>query len=234
MKELYRGGGDAHLDGSSAVGVGDHPRREGQLMAGAVLAGHAREIEYLGTHEKFANTPPEGVRARCKCGWIGADRDRLYKATADYREHKAAEFAAGVRICTACGERRPMSEMGRSARHLCRACITSKTRAWADANPAQYERARRNSHLLKTFGLTVDEWDAMFAAQGGVCAICKEPPTDPRGYAMHTDHDHSTGEVRGILCHSCNNGLGNFRDRSELLIRAAEYLSAQRIEAAVG
>ncbi|MEV4708088.1 endonuclease VII domain-containing protein [Actinoplanes sp. NPDC049316] len=54
--------------------------------------------------------------------------------------------------------------------------------------------------------------------RGGVCAICGGD--DPQ----HLDHDHRTGEVRGILCFNCNGGLGQFRDDPVLLADAIAYL----------
>ncbi|MBE7189396.1 endonuclease VII domain-containing protein, partial [Jatrophihabitans endophyticus] len=56
--------------------------------------------------------------------------------------------------------------------------------------------------------------------QNGVCAICLEAP------AAHVDHDHETGRVRGLLCFNCNGALGQFRDRPDLMSRAAIYLTA--------
>lgn len=58
----------------------------------------------------------------------------------------------------------------------------------------------------------------MLAAQGGLCAICREAP------ATHVDHDHATGKVRGLLCFNCNGALGQFRDRQDLMLRAVVYL----------
>ncbi len=58
----------------------------------------------------------------------------------------------------------------------------------------------------------------MLAEQGGLCAICREAP------AEHVDHDHATERVRGLLCFNCNGALGQFRDRRELMLRAAMYL----------
>ena len=58
----------------------------------------------------------------------------------------------------------------------------------------------------------------MLAAQGGLCAICREAP------AEHVDHDHETGQVRGLLCFNCNGALGQFRDRTDLMLRAVAYL----------
>ncbi len=54
--------------------------------------------------------------------------------------------------------------------------------------------------------------------QGGLCAICREAP------GVHIDHDHATERVRGLLCFNCNQALGNFRDRRDLMLRAAMYL----------
>lgn len=58
----------------------------------------------------------------------------------------------------------------------------------------------------------------MLAEQLGVCAICKEAP------AEHVDHDHETGRVRGLLCFNCNGALGQFRDRTDLMLQAVAYL----------
>jgi hypothetical protein len=76
----------------------------------------------------------------------------------------------------------------------------------------------RNYHLRERYGVTEAQVEEMVREQGGVCAICLERP------AEHVDHDHETGEVRGVLCFTCNVGLGNFRDRPDLLDRAVHYL----------
>jgi len=66
-------------------------------------------------------------------------------------------------------------------------------------------------------------YEQTLAMQGGVCAICREEPAVD-GRAFHYDHDHITGEFRGLLCHNCNLGLGSFRDSKQLLDLAAVYL----------
>ena len=79
--------------------------------------------------------------------------------------------------------------------------------------------------LMRQYGIDVPEWNELFASQGGCCAICGTQ--QPIGRAnWHTDHDHKTGAVRGILCRGCNHGVGNFRDDPELLSAAIEYLAA--------
>lgn len=76
----------------------------------------------------------------------------------------------------------------------------------------------RNFHLKRRYGVTAEQVAEMAAEFGGMCAICEERP------AAHVDHDHATGEIRGILCFTCNAGLGNFRDRPDLLDKAVHYL----------
>ncbi len=78
-------------------------------------------------------------------------------------------------------------------------------------------------HLKYSYGLTVDDYRTLHAKQKGLCAICG------REKALEVDHDHKTGRkrgrVRGLLCRRCNTGLGKFKDSSELLKRAAMYVS---------
>lgn len=76
----------------------------------------------------------------------------------------------------------------------------------------------RNHHLRRRYGITAEHFDRMLADQEGVCAICREAP------AEHVDHDHETERVRGLLCFNCNGALGQFRDRTELMLRAVAYL----------
>ncbi len=81
----------------------------------------------------------------------------------------------------------------------------------------------RRRNLLARFGLDEAEYDRLLAEQGGGCAICG---TKPKKYKhLPVDHDHVTGEVRWILCDSCNTALGGFKDRVDLLEIAIEYLA---------
>jgi len=80
---------------------------------------------------------------------------------------------------------------------------------------------------LKAYGMTVAEYDEMLVKQGGKCAVCVRPERKQRGdqiLRLSVDHDHDTGEVRGLLCSTCNTGLGQFRDDPDLLISAAAYI----------
>lgn len=106
---------------------------------------------------------------------------------------------------------------------ICKPCNNAKTRAWGAANPIRM----RNRQLIGLYGITLTERDAMIAAQGGRCAICKRIP-DPlpkKAGGLHVDHCHAKGDVRGMLCSDCNRGLGCFADNPEYLMSAARYLT---------
>ena len=85
-------------------------------------------------------------------------------------------------------------------------------------------RIEREGMLQRNYGLGVDEFDAMLAAQGGRCAICRTD--EPGGKGWHVDHNHKTGAVRGILCSGCNTGIGLLRDDPALLRDAAAYIES--------
>ena len=78
------------------------------------------------------------------------------------------------------------------------------------------------SNLSQLYGMTVEDYARLHKWQGGVCAICGEKQTGTRK-KLHVDHCHTTGQVRGLLCHGCNIGVGNL-DTPELLDRAKEYV----------
>lgn len=84
----------------------------------------------------------------------------------------------------------------------------------------------RNKMLLKAYGITFQQYLELLEKQNGCCAICKEKPKI--GKLLATDHDHKTNKVRGLLCDNCNAGLGWFRDRTELLISAVQYLEQSK------
>lgn len=76
----------------------------------------------------------------------------------------------------------------------------------------------RRYHLKRRYGLSLEDFDDLLERQGGVCAVCKEaPPTE-------VDHDHDTGEVRGLLCSPCNGAVGLFGDDPDVIRRAIAYL----------
>ena len=82
-------------------------------------------------------------------------------------------------------------------------------------------RSRHNTHLKQAYGITIDDYDKLFAAQGGKCKICKGGTTKN---FLAVDHNHKNGKVRGLLCGSCNGGLARFRDDIARLRAAVRYM----------
>lgn len=75
---------------------------------------------------------------------------------------------------------------------------------------------------LKKYGLTQEQYEELLTRQDGKCAVCKTPMDGVRN--EHIDHDHATGQVRGLLCSHCNTAIGKFKDNPDILIAAAQYL----------
>ena len=82
------------------------------------------------------------------------------------------------------------------------------------------KQCSRDYILEKRYGVTREQYDELVASG---CAICGTRKPGKKGF--HVDHCHSGGQVRGVLCHGCNVGLGMFQDNPERLLRAAEYLT---------
>jgi len=105
---------------------------------------------------------------------------------------------------------------------------TSRRRYCSDKcwEKAQYwdRKEKYRSVQLKQYGLTVEQYEQMVIDQDNKCKICGK--SEPGGYGKHwhVDHDHENGVVRGLLCESCNTGLGKFKDSPELLEKALLYL----------
>jgi len=94
-------------------------------------------------------------------------------------------------------------------------------------NKESRRRANRATTLRK-YGLTASEYDDMMAEQGDLCAICGNPETclgnNGEVKMLAVDHNHDTGEVRGLLCNNCNRAIGLLGDDPQLLLKAVAYL----------
>lgn len=100
---------------------------------------------------------------------------------------------------------------------VCRKCFAEK---------------ERKRWLRVNYGMVVEEFESLLAAQSFGCAICRVPfNPDGRDLAPCVDHSHSTGQVRGLLCHACNLGIGHFKDDPDRLRSAIKYLETRSEEA---
>lgn len=102
----------------------------------------------------------------------------------------------------------------------------NKKREWLKMWRANKSPEEKRIKYLKgkksRYGLSVEEYQRILDSQNGRCAICKNPPSEKR--ELDIDHDHNTGKVRGLLCQSCNIGIGFLKDDYFLVRTAADYI----------
>ena len=113
-----------------------------------------------------------------------------------YRRHKEKLLAKAREVHAANPEKRK--------------AIGEKQRAKPD-----YKDKERNKHFKRKYGITLEQYNAMYVAQNGVCAMCFQPETVKSHHTgnvryLAVDHDHNTGKVRGLLCFRCNTMLEHF------------------------
>ena len=104
-----------------------------------------------------------------------------------------------------------------------RSIAAERARKWTAANPEKRRLISRRN-ILKRHGLTIELFDAMVAAQNGVCAICHQGTKSLLGEYLSVDHCHKTGFVRGLLCGSCNTLIGQIDDSIDILESMISYI----------
>lgn len=97
------------------------------------------------------------------------------------------------------------------------AILKRERRRYQENRDAVLARVRKN-YLRREYGLSPEDFDALVISHSGRCAICNVAAE------LRIDHDHVTGNLRGLLCSACNIGLGHFKDDSARLVAAAHYL----------
>lgn len=104
------------------------------------------------------------------------------------------------------------------SQYICNTCSSSIRTARYDPKVALSQR------LYRQYGITLEVYKELLAEQNGVCAICQQPPDSIHPGRLCVDHDHETGEIRGLLCNYCNPGIGYFKNDPLRLALAAKYL----------
>jgi hypothetical protein len=89
-------------------------------------------------------------------------------------------------------------------------------------NPQRFAKANWAAKVRRSYGITVEHAEQTLVDQENKCAICLRDINEQRPPKI--DHCHATGKFRGILCQSCNTGLGLFRDDTASLERALQYI----------
>jgi hypothetical protein len=124
----------------------------------------------------------------------------------------------GVKSCTKCEVEKPIEEFSfsRGYAQWCKECHREAARISSKKRTPEQNRTK---HLKRAYNLTAEEFTYLVMEQGGVCGICGLVPS-----SLFVDHNHQTGEVRGLLCQKCNSGIGFLGDSLEGLEKAINYL----------
>jgi hypothetical protein len=108
----------------------------------------------------------------------------------------------------------------------CKVCCTEKRKKDWIENKTKIAKSNRYSDVKNRYGLSKDDYEDLIKKQDGKCAICNSSRgTKYKWRALAIDHDHATGQVRGLLCQGCNTAIGMFKDDIELLNKAISYLN---------
>lgn len=142
--------------------------------------------------------------------------------------------------CPGCDQHKPIYEFSRCGNRFqswCRSCSHAACARRREVEKAtgrsrirdqeDYKQRRRWAKLLKNYGFSRDDYESMMRMQNNRCKICGREETEKcRGQVLwlSVDHDHVTGKVRALLCRRCNAGLSSFREKPDVLRRAADYL----------
>lgn len=171
----------------------------------------------------------DGYTSYCKrCmkvyGWERRNNPEKFRTP---ERSRTLEDGTTIRRCGRCDEFKEIGEFGRTVRtkdgygSYCRDCRAEYKKNWTKREyAAQYNRRRKYAK----YGLTTEAYETMRAEQDGRCAICMQEQEGD----MYIDHCHEEGHVRGLLCFSCNVGLGHFSDDPGVLRAAAEYIEGFR------
>jgi len=134
-----------------------------------------------------------------------------------------------MKFCTYCKEEKPATieyfywrNDHKRLHSRCKICIDTINKKYAEENKEKIKNYTYFYSAEKKYGVTKEEYSVLWEDQKGCCKICEEPFNEQT--RPHIDHDHKTNLIRGLLCASCNKGLGHFKDNPDLLLLACDYL----------
>jgi len=132
-----------------------------------------------------------------------------------------------VKICFTCKLEKPVTDFHRSKTRIyqreCKECNRIRKYKWHQTESGKLSSA--NTKLKRRFGITLDQFNEMYKKQEGKCLICNATES-MLGHRLAVDHCHTTGKIRGLLCKSCNMGIGNLKENVDNLQNAIKYLKS--------
>lgn len=108
----------------------------------------------------------------------------------------------------------------------CKLCQQISTKAYTEKNKDKLKKWHRHHHVEKAFGLPGEAYEQKLKEQNNKCKICERLMAEP-----NVDHDHTTDEVRDLLCHACNVAIGFLQDDPLIAQAAADYLRRWKTDA---
>ena len=129
-----------------------------------------------------------------------------------------------MKKCSKCRNVKPESDFYRCKTNktssYCKPCI----KIYQDTRKEVTKEKSRDWHLKRKFGITQEDYKKILEEQNSLCAICgADHYKEKKG--LYVDHNHETGEIRGLLCNNCNCGIGYLKDDVKLLNKAIKYIS---------
>ena len=94
-----------------------------------------------------------------------------------------------------------------------------KSKKYRERDKKKYKKYRRKQGLKQRYGVTIEWWDIQFKKQKGCCAICGKHQSE-LNKTLYVDHNHKTGQVRGLLCMDCNFKVGQYESIDIELIKS--------------
>ena len=163
---------------------------------------HMRREKTSQYHEKYYQVKMEAIKTKSKA-WYWNNVERASKRAKKYRDANKEELTVKAK----------------NYRKKNREYICQKDRE-------DYRKPReQNRILLRNFGITLEQFNAMSEARNHLCAICSRSQVKTMS-RLSVDHCHKTGAVRGLLCTRCNTGIGMLEDSPEIAASAFKYLKS--------
>lgn len=150
-----------------------------------------------------------------------ARRNKAY-----YEKHRHDKIEINVhetKICSMCKKEKSWTEY--YPRKDRSGGITAGCKECLKVSRDKYKDRAKEVRRWRDFKITPKEYNTMFLEQEGKCCICGKEEHEMQQNSLCVDHCHKTDKVRGLLCHSCNVGLGRFKDNIEYLKNAINYLT---------
>jgi hypothetical protein len=163
------------------------------------------------TKRQWTSEARAAASARAKARWADGEQRKFW-----------GDSIKKPPCCPSCGEtdiaRFYVDAKGGRTTKVCKACHKEACKERWHARDWLDRWASRNYK----YGVTKEFLIELYQKQEGKCKICGTKPSTQRG--LHVDHCHTTGAVRGLLCHGCNTGIGAMKENPEILSKAIEYL----------